>query len=95
MKPRKMIVHFAKSRNSQAFPSKTHPWTIHIHGQCLPIKKLRMIGYMESEWHPDKPSNPRGYFTCYGVLRVINGFAVIKSLKMPKRFRQETEDEVP
>jgi hypothetical protein len=88
-KPSKMVIHFAKTRPSKAFPPKQYPWTIHYKGQCIPIKKLRLIGYMESEWHPLKPNNPRAFFTCYGTMRVINGFAVVRSMKMPARLRRE------
>lgn len=85
----KIIVHFAKNRNnSKQFPPSEYPWTIHYKGSCLPIKKVRMIGYVDSEWHPLKATNPRGFFATFGRVRTINGYAVIKSVKMPKKLRK-------
>jgi hypothetical protein len=90
-KNHKIIIHFAKNRtNSTLFPPKDYPWTVHYRGQCLPIKKLRIIGYTETEWHPTKIQNPRAYFSCYGLVRVLKGCAVVKSVKMPNRLRTQS-----
>lgn len=49
--------------NKPAARSKGLPWTIHHRGKCHIVREIRCQVPMKSEWKPDKPSNPRAFFT--------------------------------
>lgn len=73
MRTYKATMHFNKPG------SKTgKPWTVHYRGVCYPVSEIRCLVPMNSEWKPDKPSNPRAFFTAQATnLSIINSKAVL------------------
>lgn len=54
----KAVMHFNKPGSA-----KGRPWTVHYRGACHVVKKIVCLVPMTSEFKPDKPTNPRAFFT--------------------------------
>lgn len=54
----KAVMHFNKPGSA-----KGRPWTVHYRGVCHVVKQIVCEAPMVSEFKPDKPTNPRAFFT--------------------------------
>lgn len=75
MKTYKAIMHFNK-------PGSKHgtPWTVHYKGVCHIVKGIQCQVPMNSEFKPNKKTNPRAFFTAQvSSLEVTDsGIAILK-----------------